>query len=84
MRFVPQYTVPVHLVILANADGIDDVMFVAANMTFDDMLKSPVVTPDMPLQALSSITDAGAPDSWLISRKPVGKFVTPLMFWQVL
>jgi hypothetical protein len=48
MRFVPQYTVPVHLVIAAKAAVIDDAMLVLANVMLDDMLKFPETRPDIP------------------------------------
>jgi hypothetical protein len=61
---------------LANAEDIDDVMLVVANVMFDDILKSPAVTLDMPKQAVLNIFAAGEPDIPLASRNPVGKFVT--------
>jgi hypothetical protein len=48
MRLVPQYTVPVHLVMPSNAEVIDEAILVAENVMFEDMLKLPAIRPDMP------------------------------------
>jgi hypothetical protein len=75
--------VPVHEVILANAEGIDDAMLVVANVMFEDMLKFPATTPDMLRQAEASIFTAGAPLMPDMSRNPAGIIaVTPVMLKQ--